>query len=651
MKRFVAIALMLVMMTALLVPVLSGCKKRGSGVDISFDENGNLLPSSGTTIHVTSYSEGDEEKRFYQLCDAFNEKYKEYNIRAVYEPSDSSGYEQTMKTSLSSSTCQDVLLVSDSYYKQWATLGYLEPLDAYIKSQYAALNFEKEVADMYEGGVGRYLYDVVTTTSDGPNAHYYGLPKGTGATAIYYNKTYMKNANIKEISVYEEDIDAFNGGAADAYGNTKASLGINGTVPKKAFFTVGGQRVFNNKIPMSWQECSELAAILQAVNAAAGCKYGFITSWWFNYGFSVGGSCMQYLTSDDTGLTGGYYTFTLADSTVNYKAKEDIAVNGHTYKAGEIVSYEDKFYMSDTLAEKCEVLPSQREAFAEYMSLAGKVGNSHYHADVTYGGKTYTGVTDAFWSVIPYQLGATPKEAIAKNEELLRSPNNLGDPGSAGALAAASHEYVIVQNKGISVNPATLNTDGRFTQFTQGYTAMVVDVRVSVAQARLIRDFEWDVAPMLVWKDFDGEGNTIASGVEGAHSGSNAWAVWSKSTIKNAAYLFLKFAAGEDGQKILAEAGTIIPNQKSIAKEMIQQDLAKGLSPRNIEVFERGAEYQTPGDWWFLKDGDWIDGDGCWANYLNQTVRNFKATMTTFYTVNDYLKTFDTLKKYTAKED
>lgn len=63
MKRFVAIALMLVMMTALLVPLLSGCKKRGSGVDISFDENGNLLPSSGTTIHVTSYSEGDEEKR------------------------------------------------------------------------------------------------------------------------------------------------------------------------------------------------------------------------------------------------------------------------------------------------------------------------------------------------------------------------------------------------------------------------------------------------------------------------------------------------------------------------------------------------------------------------------------------------------------
>lgn len=645
MKRFVAIALVLIMMTAVLLPVLSGCKKRGSGTDISFDENGNLLPSSGTTIHVTSYSEGNEEARFYQLCDAFNEKYKEYNIQAVYEPSDSSGYEQTMKTSLSSSTCQDVLLVADSYYKQWATLGYLEPLDSYIKSKYAALNFEKELADMYEGGVGRYLYDVVTTTSTGENAHYYGLPKGTGATAIYYNKTYLKNANIVEISVYEENMDAFNNGGADAYGNTKASLGINGNVPKKAFSTVDGKRVFNNKIPMSWQECAELAAILQAVNASAGCKYGFITSWWFNYGFSVGGSCIQYLTNDDAAYNGGNYTFTLADSTVNYKAKESITVNGNTYAAGEIVAYEDKFYLNDELAAKCEILPSQREAFAEYMSLAGKVDNSHYHADVTYGGKTYTGVTDAFWSVIPYKLAGTPKDAIAKNEGLLRNPNTLDN-----AIDGASFEYVIVQNKGISVNPATLNTDGRFTQFTQGYTAMVVDSRISVAQARLIQDFEWDVAPMLVWKDFDDEGNVTASGVEGAHSGSNAWAVWSKSSIKNAAYLFVKFASGEDGQKILAEAGSIIPNQKSIAEEMVKKDLANGLSPKNIEIFEKGAEYQTPGDWWFLKDGDWIDGDGCWANYLNQTVRNFKATMTKFYTVNDYLKTFDTLKKYTSKE-
>lgn len=647
MKRLVAMMLTLVMMTALLVPVLSGCKKKGSGVDISFDENGNLLPSSGTYIHVTSYSEGDEEKRFYQLCDAFNEKYKDYNIRAEYEPSDSSGYEQTMKTSLSSSTCQDVLLVSDSYYKQWATLGYLEPLDAYIKSAYAALNFEKEVADMYEGGVGRYLYDVVTTTPDGPNAHYYGLPKGTGATAIYYNKTYMKNASIREISVWEEDMDAFNDGAADANGQTKASLGINGKVPKKAFFTLDGQKYFNNRIAMSWQECAELATILQAFN---NCKYGFITSWWFNYGFSVGGSCIQYLTSDDAGYNGGYYTFTLADATVNYKAKEKITVNGHTYEAGEIVSYEDKFYLNDDVARRCEILPSQREAFAEYMSLAGtpegRQGSDHYHADVTYNGVTYSGVTDAFRSLIPYKLAASPKDAIAKNEEYLRDPNALDAPAGD-----AAYKYVIVKNKGISVNPATLNTDGRFTQFTQGYTAMVVDARINVAQARLIKDFEWDVAPMLVWKEFDEEDNVTASGIEGAHSGSNAWAIWSKSTIKNAAYLFLKFAAGEDGQKILAEAGTIIPNQKSIAKDMIKADLDAHLSPSNIEVFERGAEYQTPGDWWFLKDGDWIDGDGCWANYLNQTVRNFKATMPKFYTVNDYLKTFDTLKKYTAKED
>ena len=647
MKKIVALTMVLVLMAAFMVSFLTGCKKRQeAGVDIAFDEDGNIIPSSGTVIHVTSYSEGDEETRFYQLCDAFNEKYKDYNIRAIYEPSDSSGYEQTMKTSLSSSTCQDVLLVSDSYYKQWATLGYLEPLDSYIRSSYGALNFEKELADMYEGGVGRYLYDVNTTTADGPDAHYYGLPKGTGATAIYYNKTYLRNANVKEISVWEEEIDSFNAGSAVSSGDSKAALGISGNVPKKACFTLNGQKYFNNRIPMSWEECAELAALLQAVNAGSGCKYGFVTSWWFNYGFSVGGSCIQYLTSSDSAYNGGYYTFTLADSTVNYKAKQTLTVHGHTYQAGEILSYEDKFYLDDATAALCEVLPSQRQAFAEYMSLAGKPGNNHYHADVTVDGRTYTGVTDAFWALIPYKLASDPASAIARNEELLRNPDSY-----TKADGQTWGDYVVIQNKGISVNPATLNTDGRFTQFTQGYAAMVVDVRISVAQARLIRDFEWDVAPMLVYKEFNDQGEVTVSGVEGAHSGSNAWAVWSKSPIKNAAYLFVKFASGEDGQRILAEAGTIIPNQKSIAGDMIRRDLEQGLSPKNIEVFERGAEYQTPGDWWFLKDGDWIDGDGCWANYLNQTVRNFKSTMTRFYTVNDYLKTFETLRKYTSKQD
>ena len=160
---------------------------------------------------------------------------------------------------------------------------------------------------------------------------------------------------------------------------------------------------------------------------------------------------------------------------------------------------------------------------------------------------------------------------------------------------------------------------------------------------------EHDVAPMLVYKEFDENNNVTVEGVKGAHSGSNAWCVWSNSSIKNAAYLFTKFATTEEGQKILAEAGTIIPNQKSIANDLVKADVEKGKSPQNLEIFIDGAEYQTPGDWWYLKDGDWIDSEGCWANYLNQTVRNYKATLAGFYSTNDYSGTFDRLLKYTEK--
>jgi ABC-type glycerol-3-phosphate transport system substrate-binding protein len=154
---------------------------------------------------------------------------------------------------------------------------------------------------------------------------------------------------------------------------------------------------------------------------------------------------------------------------------------------------------------------------------------------------------------------------------------------------------------------------------------------------------------MLVYKEYDANNNLVTSGIEGAHSGSTAWCVWSKSSVKNAAYLFVKFASGEEGQRILSKAGTIIANQKSVAEEMVKEDVDAGKSPENLEIFSKGAEYQTPGDWWFLKDGDWIDAEGCWANYLNQTVRNYKATIPAFYKTNDYLGTFDKLLKYTKK--
>ena len=625
-----SLTFILVLVTLLCLTACGGNKKN-RGQDISFDENGNLIASEGTNLHIWGYCDGGERNRMNELITAFNKKYEKYNIKAIFTPYDSSGWEQKMKATLSSSTGPDVFLASDEYYKQWATLGFMENLDPYIESEVKDLNMEQDLSKMFEGGVGRYLYDVETTTSTGANAHYYGLPKGTGSTAIYYNKTHLKNAGITEISVYEKDMDAYNAANKTSY-------------PKKAYFQyTDGKWYFNNKIAMNWEECATLAQKLQnnSKNKQSGVKYGFLTSWWFNYGYTVGGDCIEYLPTDDATYTGGYYTFTLADTTVNYKAKESITVNGNTYNAGEIVSYEDKFYLNDTLAAKCDVLPSQRQAFTEYLSLAGKLNDDHYYANEA-------GLTDRFWEIIPYKLAGGSLAGLLRNEEIMKNEVTSYVPAVTERYGT---EQVSIYNKGISPNPATFKTDGRIQYFANGYTSMVVDVRSSVQSCRdSIRDFEWDVAPMLEYREYDENNNLVCSGVQGAHSGSTSWCVWSKSTIKNAAYLFVKFATTEEGQRILANAGTIIPNQRDIAVEIVKQDVEAGKSPSNLAIFIDGAEYQTPGDWWYLKDGDWIDTEGGWANYLNSSVRNYSTTLKQFYATKDYYGTFAKLLEYTKKK-
>ena len=98
MKKQGLIVSMLVALTALV-----GCNSTVSGEDISFDENGNLMVSKeGTNIKVWGYCDGDERSRMESLVDAFNEKYKAYNISAKFVPYAASGWEQKMKTTLAS---------------------------------------------------------------------------------------------------------------------------------------------------------------------------------------------------------------------------------------------------------------------------------------------------------------------------------------------------------------------------------------------------------------------------------------------------------------------------------------------------------------------------------------------------------------------
>ena len=591
--------------------LLVACGKKTTQADIIIDTGGKVVrPTGGVTTDITFWGYGDENEIgvFTELVKQFNQLYDGI-IHVNYETKGNADYGTAAKNALRSSKAKvDVLYVGDSDFKSYAELGYLEPLDRYIENS-------KEIVlnDMWATSVNRFKYDTRTTTQDGPDAHYWGIPKDIGPTVVYYNETYFNNAQVKVISVAKEDLAAFNSGAKDSRGKTKAEYGIECTVQEKGYFVdTNGQKWFNNQVPMSWSECVELSTIVQDANRTKlndPSIYGYYTEWWFNYGWSVGGDCIEYVPSDDPEYTGGYWDFTLMDPTPNFIVADDntegVTVNGKKYNAGEIIAWGDKLVdpaaTNKTIRPELETLvtegklnklPSQRDAFVEFVRVGQKTSVQVEEGMPGYG--------------------------------ICPAPTSVG--GDAGKVAA----------------------------FAGGKVAMLVDGRWSTVNFRKKMDgiYDWDVCPLPQYKEYYEDGDTIPEGkmigdvkvhgVEAAHSGSVALCVNAKSSKKNAAWIFCEYIGGKTGQEAQALSGFAIPSQKELANSEVF--LQSDKNPRNAIVFVRAAEFETPGDWWYLRDKMWIDD---WAGVLNGDVRNGTKTLSQFETDQKYLSTWDKLKSYT----
>lgn len=625
-KKLRAVALALA--CACLAPfAFAGCgpKDPGGGGDIG--EDGEYIPKPDSKeAQVKFWISGDdiEIEVFKKLVDDFNSQYKGL-IKVNMAQKTSSGYEDMLSQSLGGGSAADVFYVGDSGYKNYAEKGYLLDITDYIsKSQ------SYKIEDMWSNVVTRYKYDVNTYLSGTESGRYYGVPKDIGPTVIYYNETYFKGAGITVISVAAEDLEKFNGGNfADDKGNTKNDLKINGEVKEKGFFNLGGKWYFNNQVPMSWEEtvaCAQMVQTYMRNTLKIAQGYGYFTEWWFNYGWSVGGNCIQQIPSDlyDCGY---YYDFTLMDGTKNYIVADDVeevTVNGKKYTEGQIIDYKDKIDMSayagHTTADgaanygkyvvteevktlksegKLNELPSQREAFAEFLRIGPKTN--------------------------------------AKGETILMDK---------------------IECYGIAPRPTDVGTDGsdagKISEFEWGNFAMLVDGRWDVTSFRKnIKDFEWDVAPLPMYKKYYEEGDEDipagkevgdikVHGIEAGHSGSVALCISKNSKVAPEAWKFIEFVGGTEGQTLQAEAGFAIPLQKNLANSpvFLQTDKA----PKNSKVFIRATEYEQAGDWWFLQDKKWIDG---WAGILNDDVRNGKITLSDFYAHEKYKNTFTLLEKYT----
>ena len=527
----------LMAMALALVLGLTACGGTGNGKPVN----------DKVTLQFWGWGDDVEASVFQEITDQFNETVgKEKGISVKYVQKASSSYSSDTALALSGNNTPDIIYVEDKYVKSWADAGYLAQLD---NGDFEGFDFENKNGEVWESGISRYRFDPETATSS-EDAPLWALPKDIGPTVLYYNSSYLKQLSIKEISVPEEELGDYNSSNGTSY------------LPKGYD---SAARVFNNRIPMSWEEIVELAKEMQKID---GCDYGYYNEWWYAYGWSVGGDVVEYMND-------GYYKFTLNDKSPNYIVKDDVdsvKINGTTYKTGDLISYTDKNKLSDADKQNLNELPSMYDAFLEFVALTAKEGGNV--------GKTAAGTDKLGYGV---SMGA----------------NSLG--------TADAEDYFI---------------SGKFGMFVDGRWE-VPTLRENMSESDKWGEGSWNVAPLPVYKEYDAAGNVAVHGVAAGHSGSMGLAIADGSDQKEAAFEFLKFVAGEEGQKAQSLAGFAIPNQVALSEDE-EVFLQTDKDPVNSIVFVEAAKVQRPGDWWSLTDSAWIDE---WANYLNYTVRENKATV------------------------
>jgi len=181
--------------------------------------------------------------------------------------------------------------LQDDEYKSLAIQGanYFVALDEYLTDDAKeAMNWD----DIPENLINRFR---MNTTADEKNIYLAGegtdllaLPNGSNPQVLYYNKGILEECGINVISVPESELDAYNS-------ENGASLKPHGYAEyKEAPYAdaISGKneagefvyKVFNECIAMNWEE---LRCVARAMQKQYGYDYGYMSEWWFNYGFSV----------------------------------------------------------------------------------------------------------------------------------------------------------------------------------------------------------------------------------------------------------------------------------------------------------------------------------------------------------------------------
>lgn len=578
-KRTIAAVLLVFMCAALFSGCVGTSTTSGGVIQVDFMYGGSV----------------DLTTSMKALTDQFNEtvgKEQNIHVNAIPKSGDlSSVYGQQ----LPSKSGADVVVLNDNYFKMYTK--YLENLTPYLGSE--------TLTSYYPTMINRYHYNIDNLTSN-PSDPAYGIPIYNDTTMLYYNKTALEYVGVICISVPEEDLAAFNNGAPDANGKTKTDYGIaDVTVPAKGYYRSGkpfvpaaGETdgiswtmpakdeilIFNDRIPMNWDEIEDLGLLCTKTrNPDSKTTYGYYTEWWFNYGWSVGGNCVEDLSGE------GNWVYSLQSDLSNYIVGEGKtytgAYTGTVYQAGEPLDIKDVLN-----APKGSVIGYETDDKTYYnYTVNGSAANARdFSAEINDGTLIEVPSTKTAFSRFVYLAGV-------------------------GGLNVCPY-------------PNAFNGVSSAQYFAGGRLALLVE-RTSCYSSieKILIDDEWGVAPLPQYKVYDEPDNpnndaVAVKGVNATHSDGYCVSLSKKSRVKDQAAVFVEWIATE-GQKWLADNGYL-------SSRVADYDTCVENIPfPNATVVMDCASVAQAGDWWYMPERSWID---TWASPLNSSVRNGKMTLQDF---------------------
>lgn len=316
--------------------LLSSCKNKTSGrTEITFFGWGNEEEVALTERFVNEYNESQNE------------------VYVKYTSIPSNDYATKIRNSLSGRKAPDVLIAGDGEIKPWIENNGLAPLDEYLEKSTVF-----DLDDFWKEGQNRYYYNTETRLNG--SGHYYGIMRDLSPTVLFYNKTAFKKVGITCVSLTKEEC--------------KAQYGT-----ERPFFAYEDGYIFNNQVPMNWDEMLQLSLLNTANtscpnrNPKATTTYGIHYVNWFSLGWSVGANSLQFI-KDSTKKIGGYYEFSLGDTRKNYSVKEgkSVEINGETITEGKLIPYYSLNKVTEEMKENLYELPSSLEATQFYVDLSTK---------------------------------------------------------------------------------------------------------------------------------------------------------------------------------------------------------------------------------------------------------------------------------------